>query len=257
MQGRIATFSSPIQWIQRGVTALRQTPLGLGSIIIFYVFMMSALTALPFIGLVVAALFMPFGTMLVINATKDAEQRIPPTYQILFSLIKHPETRMKLFRIGIVYGGFLIIANFAYAFTAMDEIAKWQIQDGRLVWDSVFNNLPYTAIALTLVIYTVGQMATWFAPALIVWKNMSVTKAIFYSFFGCLRNWLPILILLMIIIAITAVSAFVLSFLLDALQIHDIAVFIVVPAALALTAISYSTIWPMWTDIYGSIKADN
>ena len=67
-------------------------------------------------------------------------------------------------------------ANFAYALTAMDEIAKWQIQDGRLFEELVFANLPY-AIVITLIIYTIGQMATWFAPALIAWKNMTVTEA--------------------------------------------------------------------------------
>ncbi len=257
MQGHIAAVSSPIQWIKRGAFALRQAPFGLASIVIFYVFMMSVLTSLPFIGLVIAALFMPFGTMLVINATKDAEENRQPTYQILVALFKEPSQRMRLFRVGLVYGGFLVAANFAYALTAMDEIAKWQIQDGRLVWDSVFANLPYTAIVITLVLYTLGQMATWFAPALIAWKNMTVTKAVFYSFFGCLRNWLAILVLLIIIGIITMTSSFALIFLLDAFRLHDVSMFIVVPAALALTTLAYSTIWPMWCDIYGDIPIEN
>lgn len=257
MQGHIAAVSSPIRWIKRGAFALRQAPFGLASIVIFYVFTMSVLTALPFIGIVGAALFMPFGTMLVIKATQDSWYRRQTDYQILFALFKEPSQRSRLITVGLIYGAFLMTANFAYALTAMDEIAKWQIQDGRLVWESVFANLPYSAIVITLIIYTIGQMATWFAPALIAWKNMTVTKALFYSFFGCLRNWLAILVLLAIIGAVTAISAFTLSFILNTLHLHDISMFIVVPAALLLTTLSYSTIWPMWEDIYGDIPVEN
>ena len=49
---------------------------------------MSVLTALPFIGIVGTALFMPFGTMLVIKATQDSWYKRQPDYQILFALFR-------------------------------------------------------------------------------------------------------------------------------------------------------------------------
>ena len=72
MQGHIASFSSPIKWLRQGLSAIRQAPFGMVSICIFYVFTMSVLGALPMFGLVVAAFFMPFGTMLIIEGTREA-----------------------------------------------------------------------------------------------------------------------------------------------------------------------------------------
>ena len=71
MQAHIATFSSPVTWLRRAALALKKSPFGMVSISIFYVFSMTALGTLPVIGLVLASLFMPFGTMLVINGTRQ------------------------------------------------------------------------------------------------------------------------------------------------------------------------------------------
>ena len=72
MQGHIASFTSPFKWLREGLSAVRQAPFGMVSVCIFYVFTMSVLGALPLFGLVLAAFFMPFGTMLVIQGTKDS-----------------------------------------------------------------------------------------------------------------------------------------------------------------------------------------
>ena len=45
-------------------------------------------------------------------------------------------------------------------------------------------------------------------------------------------------------------------FLASALGISDYAIYIMTPIAFVLTAITYSTIWPMWADIYGDIAVD-
>lgn len=45
-------------------------------------------------------------------------------------------------------------------------------------------------------------------------------------------------------------------FLASALGISDYAIYIMTPIAFILTAITYSTIWPMWDDIYGDIAVD-
>ena len=93
MQGHIATFSSPIKWLREGLSAVRQAPFGMVSICIFYIFTMSLLGALPVVGLVIAAFFMPFGTMLVLNGTRQASEGRQPAYGILADLFKNPLLR--------------------------------------------------------------------------------------------------------------------------------------------------------------------
>ena len=256
MQGHIASFSSPVKWLREGFHAIRLAPFGMVSICIFYAFTMSVLGALPMLGLVIAAFFMPFGTMLVIDGTRQAFEGRQPAYGILIDLFKDPVKRSRLMRVGVVYALFLLIANYLYIFMAVDEVSQWKVVDGRLDWASVYANFPWSAAIVTVVVYALGQMATWFAPALVTWKNMTVGKSVFYSFFGCLRNWLAILVLLFIIFGITVAAAFAVIILCDSLGLGDVSIFILTPIAFFLTTVAYSTIWPMWVDIFGDVNSD-
>ena len=179
-----------------------------------------------------------------------------PAYGILIDLFKDPVKRSRLMRVGAVYALFLLIANYLYIFMAVDEVSQWKVVDGRLDWASVYANFPWSAAIVTVVVYALGQMATWFAPALVTWKNMTVGKSVFYSFFGCLRNWLAILVLLFIIFGITVAAAFAVIILCDSLGLGDVSIFILTPIAFFLTTVAYSTIWPMWVDIFGDVNSD-
>lgn len=207
-------------------------------------------------GLVVAAFFMPFGTMLIIEGTREAYEGRQPSYGVLVELFKDPFKRSRLMRVGVIYAAFLLVANYLYIFMAVDEVSQWQVVDGRLNWDSVYANFPWSAAVVTVIIYALGQMATWFAPALVTWKNMAVGKAIFYSFFGCLRNWLAIVVLLILIFGFTVLCALAVIFITESLGISDLSIFVLMPIAFFLTTVAYGTIWPMWVDIFGDVNAD-
>ena len=207
-------------------------------------------------GHVVAAFFMPFGTMLIIEGTREAYEGRQPSYGVLVELFKDPFKRSQLMRVGVIYAAFLLVANYLYIFMAVDEVSQWQVVDGRLNWDSVYANFPWSAAVVTVIIYALGQMATWFAPALVTWKNMAVGKAIFYSFFGCLRNWLAIVVLLILIFGFTVLCALAVIFITESLGISDLSIFVLMPIAFFLTTVAYGTIWPMWVDIFGDVNAD-
>lgn len=207
-------------------------------------------------GLVVAAFFMPFGTMLIIEGAREAYEGRQPSYGVLVELFKDPFKRSRLMRVGVIYAAFLLVANYLYIFMAVDEVSQWQVVDGRLNWDSVYANFPWSAAVVTVIIYALGQMATWFAPALVTWKNMAVGKAIFYSFFGCLRNWLAIVVLLILIFGFTVLCALAVIFITESLGIGDLSIFVLMPIAFFLTTVAYGTIWPMWVDIFGDVNAD-
>ena len=207
-------------------------------------------------GLVVAAFFMPFGTMLIIEGTREAYEGRQPSDGVLVELFKDPFKRSQLMRVGVIYAAFLLVANYLYIFMAVDEVSQWQVVDGRLNWDSVYANFPWSAAVVTVIIYALGQMATWFAPALVTWKNMAVGKAIFYSFFGCLRNWLAIVVLLILIFGFTVLCALAVIFITESLGISDLSIFVLMPIAFFLTTVAYGTIWPMWVDIFGDVNAD-
>ena len=256
MQGHIATFSSPIRWLKVGLKAIRQSMFGMITVTMVYIFAMSMLGSLPFGGLIAAAIFMPFGTMLIVRATKDAYEGRAPTYSILKEMVTEPSQRSRQIRLGLIYGAFLLAANFAYSYLALDYMRQWEVANNRLVWSSVWAHMPWSAIIGAFVIFVSGQMATWFAPMLIGWKNMTVGKAIFYSFFGCLRNWMACSVLALIIGVLTFACGMGASFILLTLGMTEYSIFLMAPLAFFISALAYGTIWPMWIDIYGDIAVE-
>jgi uncharacterized membrane protein len=50
------------------------------------------------------------------------------------------------------------------------------------------------AVLLGLVLFTPLLLATWFAPALVAFKDFSPANALWWSLWTCFANWRPILI---------------------------------------------------------------
>jgi hypothetical protein len=62
-------------------------------------------------------------------------------------------------------------------------------EDARAALDQ---SLP--AVLVGLLLYTPLLMATWFAPALVVFRDFSPVNALWWSLWTCFANWRPILL---------------------------------------------------------------
>lgn len=183
-------------WFRDAATAVGRKPLNLLAVTMLYLLIMGFLSAIPYAGIVFAALFMPFGTAFIGRSTRTALQGGDPRLSELKAVFADPVVRQNLMRIGFVYGFILITVNALYGLMAADSIALWKIDaNDRLDWASVQANIPWDAIVAVTVVYIPGLMAVWFAPLLASEKRMSWGKAVFYSFFGCLRNIIPVICL--------------------------------------------------------------
>ena len=256
MQGHIAPLTAPSRWLSTGFTAIKHSLLGMVSITMFYVFTMSLLGSLPLIGVVLAGIFMPYGTLLIVQGTQRAFSGLHPDYRILVDLYHDQRIRSVFMKISLLYSALIMIANDLYAWTARSSIEHWESVDGRLVWDSVWANIPWPALALTFLVFAITQMLTWFAPMLVYYKRMDFTKATFYSFFGIARNWLATLVLIIHLLIITFVAGMGASLLINSLGLFNYGIWIVAPVAFGLSTLAYSSIWPMWSDIYGDVQPD-
>ncbi len=63
------------------------------------------------------------------------------------------------------------------------------------------------AVLVGLALYTPLLMATWFAPALVVFRDFSPVNALWWSLWTCFANWRPVLLysLAMSVIAALAI----------------------------------------------------
>ncbi len=244
-------------WFALAVQAVRLNASRLFLIVLFYSVVVGILMVLPLVGSLLAALFMPFGSVLLGHGVRDVLNHKVPGLSLMSEAWRNPRVRYNLFASGLFYAFLLITVQAVYGILSQPYVVTWQVNaDNRLVWDSVFANFPWMPLIVAGAIYIPGLMATWFSPLLCADKNMTWGKSLFYSFFGCLRNILPILVL-GLVLAVSIVTAFYLAG--EAISLLGLAsynMYIYVPLSCIVLTVLYSTYWPMYNDLFGSTQSD-
>ena len=86
-------------------------------------------------------------------------------------------------------------------------------------------------------------------------KRMSWGKAVFYSFFGCLRNIIPVILLVLLVGAMIVAFGLLASALIAAFGSTDAAVtFVVMPLAFMMLTLVYSVYWPMYASLFEDVR---
>lgn len=254
-QSRTLSFREGWFWFRVSCRAFATQPLGMLTATLSYMLMMGLLTMLPFFGSLAAALFMPFGSIYLARATSRALEGKPPTLTIFRSLWQDVPARKSLLNTGIVFACFLVAVNALQAYFGDAALIQIKVEDnGALDFSSLAGKVPWGVIALLLVVYVPGLMMTWFAPLLIANKGLPCGKALFYSFFGCLQNLLPILTLGVILLGGSGLISYCLWTLTDALGMLGAGIFIMGPIAIVVTAIAYGTYWPMFHSLFEGVE---
>ena len=245
--------SAGIDWFLQGLKAARMAPISMLGVVLFYLLVMGGLSSLPLAGTVIAAFFMPFGTVFVARSTRDVLAGKMPTYSVFKELWNTMSVRRSLVRIGVVYSFVLIAVEAVYGFMAADEISRWVITDNRLDWESVRANFPWDATIASLVIYLPGVVSVWFAPMLAAQNGMPPGKALFYSFFGCLRNFVPVIVLVLVMGAVIMLAATAVVGVAVSLSSETLASWLTIPLVFFAAVVMYARYWPMYRDLFGDV----
>lgn len=176
---------------KRALLALRMQPLALTGVSVFAALGTILLSSLPFIGTLLASIWMPFGAVLTGIAARDTLSGRAPSYQPLLETFRNVRHRQELLTAGLFYAVATEILTWLFTFLAKDDIANWKMTENDVGIDisSVTSNIPWDAIAATGCLYIPVLMMTAFSPLLIALGQQSAGKSFFYSFFGTLRNF--------------------------------------------------------------------
>lgn len=254
-QSRSLSFQEGIFWFRVSCKAFGTQPLGMLTATLVYMLAMGVLTMIPFVGSLAAAFFMPFGSVYLARATSRALEGKPPTYGIFSALWRDVAARKALLNTGIVFACFLAAVSLIESLFGDAALIQIKLEeDGSLNFSSLASNIPWGVIAVLLLVYLPGLMMTWFAPLLIANKGLPCGKALFYSFFGCLRNLAPIFTLGIILLGGSSALSYCLWVLCDALDLKSSAVFIMGPVAIVVTSIAYGTYWPMFHSLFEGVR---
>jgi hypothetical protein len=126
------------------------------------------------------------------NVCRSIDQGRLITPQLLFS--GFASNLRTLLLLGMVY---LIASTLIFSATLL-------VDDGLLFKLIIYGQRPDDATLeasnivaagqVALVLFLPLMMAYWFAPVLVAWHGLSVSKALFFSFVACVRNWRAFLV---------------------------------------------------------------
>lgn len=253
MDVRTLPASAGWTWLREGLALYRRQVFAFTALVILYSMALMLIANVPLIGLPLAALLVPFGTLGLTAAGREAERNVMPLPSLLIANLRSTPERGTLLQLGGVYAVLVVILAFAVSFAASDELAQWKVVDGQLDPASVASNMPWDAIAVAVGLYVPILMLTWFAPQLIAWHRQPLGKALFFSFFACWRNRAPLLTLGLLLIGLTVCASWLASFLLAMFGVSQAAASMMfAPFALLLTSVAYSMQYPIYRSVLQS-----
>lgn len=186
MQARVVGAVSGARWLAEGWRIFRAAPLGWFALSFAYLLLTNVLALIPILGIAAALLVVPPLTVGMMGAARAASRGAQVQLAMLAEGFR-TEWRAQL-ALGAVYlaGSMLIFAAVSWAdgSGALRSILSGAEPSAGLELDDLL--APLTVFAL---LYTPMLLMFWFAPALAAWHSTGATKALFFSFFGCLVNW--------------------------------------------------------------------
>ena len=180
------------RWLGAGYALFRRNPAILSLLLLTYWMLLALVGSLPFIGSLITYLAMPALSLVLMNACRVLDRGLAVTPQSLSTGIR-PQAPVLVGLGGLYLCGTLLILGLASLVDGGDLFRLMFIggDHGDLPADNP-EFLLATQLALLLVVPLV--MAFWFAPMLAAWHRQGAGKALFFSFFACLRNWRPFLL---------------------------------------------------------------
>ena len=239
-----------LTWLADALRLYRRQPFAFTSLVILYTISASLLAYVPLVGLPLAAVLIPFGTIGLTLAGRDAERGTMPMPMLMVEPFRDSQQRSALARLGFVNAGLVLILVLLVSFLAADELANWKLVDGQLDRASAGENFPWDAVVAAAIAYVPILMLTWFAPQLVAWHGQPVGKALFFSFFACWRNRWPFLMLAAALFALSFGVIFVVT---QSLQVFgaspQLASMLLAPVALILVSVGYATQYPIYRSL--------
>jgi type IV secretory pathway VirB3-like protein len=183
-------------WIQESVQIFFRRPLSFLGLCITYMVFNLLLSLVPtvlgmMLPLVVAPILLP--AFLVACAYVDHDKRFFPDLLLVGFRSKHLGSLL-----GLGLFNALVVVVALLSSTLVDNGVLWQAMTGRLNPEQLQTRLQdpavFYALATSFFVYGIGYLISWFSPALVFWRKMSVLKALSLSAFAVCRYWLPFLV---------------------------------------------------------------
>ena len=239
-------------WVKQGFVLFRKQPMEMTTLFMAYMFLMLLAGLIPYLGQVLPLLLVPVFSIGFLQACANIERGKRVFPNLLLSGFRSLR-RGRLLQLGVLY---LLAAVLAVAAsTLVDGGVFWRAMSGQggLDPETLRDSNMMQAMLFAAALYTPAAMAFWYAAPLAAWHDMSVAKAVFYSFFAVHRHGRAFLIYGLAWMAFGVLLPLIVSLLTALLFQSALAtVMVLLPLSMVLTVIMYCSFYPTYTQVFGT-----
>lgn len=246
MKLNTVTVNEGYTWIKQGIWLFKQNPLGFLMLVFMYVFAAQLAVMIPVLGVFAVLLLTPTLAVGFMTACRQAiqKERIKPMVYLI-ALQSGVLIRRRMMQLGLVYAGLILLLSFALSLFIDFELLLPLMTSDQPITPEALRQI-YLLLLLGAILYIPVAMLMWFSPVLIAWADMSIAQALFSSFLACWNNKSAFFIYLAIWGAILIAIPLTVGMILDAIDLGQVASFIIAPISMAGLTVMHCSFYATW-----------
>jgi hypothetical protein len=251
MKLNIVPARTGIAWVQLGIRTFFKQPLALGGLFFMFMAAVSIASMVPWVGGLLALALLPAATLGLMVATLQAENGKFPMPGVLISAFRAGHTRRRdMLMLGALYAvAFMGVMGITALFDG-GQFASMYLMGGKLSKEVVEQADFQTASWVGMFLYIPLSLLFWHAPALVHWHGVPPVKALFFSMVTCLRNAGAYTVYGLVWLAVFSLVGFVILSALAILGLTSAVGIIMMPLALTMAAMFFSSIYFTFRDSF-------
>jgi hypothetical protein len=251
MKLNIVPASTGLIWVKLGITTFFKQPLALGGLFFMFMALVSIASIIPLIGSVLALAILPAATLGLMVATLEAMRGKFPMPSVLATAFRAGQERMRaMLVLGLMYAAaFLLVMGLSAVFDG-GQFAKLYLVGGKVTKELLDQPDFQTAAWVGMLLYIPLSLLFWHAPALVHWHGVPPSKALFFSMVACVRNLGAYAVYGAAWMGVFALSGVLALSVMSALGAGKAAGVVMVPLALIMAAMFFSSIYFTFRDSF-------
>jgi hypothetical protein len=183
------------EWLKQGMGLFRKQPAALTTLLFANILFSIGLSAVPFLGSVIAVVLIPSFSMAFMQACLMIENGDRVTPAVLLTGFRQPALAA-LCKLGLVYLGVSLLMMVITRLAIPPEVLMQMMPRPDAKTPPDIQTSHMLALFGVFLMDVAVLVTLCFAAPLTYWKHMGPGKATFYSFFAVIRTARPFLVLL-------------------------------------------------------------
>jgi len=257
MKLNIVPARTGLVWVRLGIQTFWRQPLAMSGLFFMFMAMLSVVTVIPRIGVVLMLVLLPAATLGLMVGTEQANQGKFPMPSVLISGFRTgAQRRRAMLVLGALYAsGFLGLLGLS-ALMDGGQFASFYLIGGEVTQELVMQDSFQAAMWLAMALHTLLSLLFWHAPALVYWHGVPPVKSLFFSAMAGYKNFGAFAVFGAAWAGLLMLAAIVVSLIASLLASPALAVMLLLPLALVITAMFFTSIYFTFRDSFTVTEDD-